>query len=93
MQQLKAEVYHITYIVLFPCSHSDPLNPTAPQCNGVGRCECGECVCDRISNDTDLVFQGPYCQYNPLSCPVARDDNGEFKPCAGKSSDLIFKSH
>lgn len=37
----------------------------------------------QISDDSPLVFSGAYCQYNPLNCPLARDDNGLFKPCAG----------
>ena len=63
---------------------SDPLDMTGTVCNGVGQCECGKCVCDRISEESELVFQGPYCQYNPLNCPIARDDSGQFKPCAGE---------
>ncbi|XP_064385860.1 integrin beta-1-like isoform X2 [Halichondria panicea] len=61
----------------------DPLDMTGSVCNGVGQCECGECVCDQISQESELVFQGSYCQYNPLNCPIARDDSGQFKPCAG----------
>ncbi len=67
-----------------PCS--DPLDMTGSVCNGVGQCECGECVCDKISQESELVFQGSYCQYNPLNCPIARDDSGQFKPCAGEEN-------
>lgn len=66
---------------------SDPLDMSGSVCNGVGVCECGECVCNRISDDSELMFEGPYCQYNPLNCPIARDDNGEFKPCAGEKKN------
>lgn len=38
----------------------------------------------QISEDSSLLFSGPYCQYNPLNCPLARDDSGAFKPCAGR---------
>ena len=37
----------------------------------------------QIGDGSPLKFSGAYCQFNPLSCPQARDDKGVFKPCAG----------
>ena len=46
---------------------------------------CGECVCDVVDqSDSSVRYQGEYCQYDPSDCPVGRDENGDFAPCASK---------
>ena len=39
-------------------------------CSGHGRCECGRCVCDAISQlaDPELTYSGDFCQCNNYNC-------------------------
>ena len=39
----------------------------------------------QTEEDPSLRYEGPYCQFNPQNCPLARDANGNFRPCAGRS--------
>lgn len=36
--------------------YSDPLDTELRVCNGQGRCECGQCICDKVLHHYDVIL-------------------------------------
>lgn len=57
--------------------HTCHDNTTKVDCNGRGICSCGQCQCDKRSNDEEVI-SGRYCQCDNFSC-----ERHDRKLCSG----------